>query len=222
VTISLYTHWYQSDRKTMVGGKSLGCTTCRKRKVKVCIWIVIKSRGRIQATDRIQCDGRFPKCANCERGGRQCGGPKSQIIRFVKPGTEEHIKKDQVSDSLKILTQPTGDRSQLLALDLIHRLTEVKEEGFQLQQLGGFYSLLPSRVGHNLALDSALKCILLAHKNFLGRGKSSKQEDVKYYDEAVSLVRRDLERHQSKTSSETLCASMILGTYEVKSEWRLW
>jgi hypothetical protein len=68
---------------------------------------------------------------------------KSQFIRFVKPGTEEHIKKDQVSDSLKILTHPTSDRSKLLAFDLIHRLTEVKEEGFQLQQLGGFYSLLP-------------------------------------------------------------------------------
>lgn len=123
----------------------------------------------------IQCDGRLPKCANCERGGRQCGSPKSQFICFVKPGTEEHIKKDQVSDSLKILTQPTSDHSQLLAFDLIHRLTEVKEEGFRLQQLGGLYFLLPSRVGPNPALDSALKCILLAHKDFLDRGKNSTQ-----------------------------------------------
>lgn len=161
-----------------------------------------------------QCDERSPTCSNCERGGHQCSGPKSRFICVLRPGREEHMSPEAKSNQL--LVQPTSSRAQMLAFDLVERLNEVKEIGYQVQQLGGYFSFLPSRVGNNAALDAALRCFLSAHRNLLPIGSACRREqELQDYNNAICLVRRDIEIARDKTSSETVCAAMILANYEV-------
>lgn len=125
----------------------------------------------------------------------EAGASKSRFIRVLHPGAEEHM-------SLTLLAQPTSSPSQSLAFDLAERLDEVKEIGFQLQQLGALFSFVPSRVGHNAGLDCALRCLLIAHRNLLSSNKSSQKEEQQNYNQALSLI-RDIGVLQNKTSSET-------------------
>ncbi|KAE9379533.1 hypothetical protein N431DRAFT_500082 [Stipitochalara longipes BDJ] len=178
----------------MVGAKSVGCATCKRRKIK--------------------CDERFPVCANCERAKRHCPGPKARFIRFIGPGNEEHMRGDTVQ--ITVLTRPPScSRSESLAASLASRLNGIKEIGYQLQTLGKFFPHIVPRVGHNPALDAAVKCLLGAHKSFIARSKTSCNDDLRNYNHALSLIRKDLNQYQSRTPSETICAAMLLCRYEI-------
>jgi hypothetical protein len=145
---------------------------------------------------------------------RHCTGPKSRFIRYIEPGAEEHMKGDKVAIT-RLSIRPPSSNSESLAADLVSRLNGIKEVGYQLQALGEYFPYLPSRVGHNPALDAALRCLLGAHQNILSWKSTSFDEDLKKYIYALSLIRRDLDRLQSRTPSETVCAAMMLSTYEV-------
>lgn len=163
-----------------------------------------------------QCDERFPTCANCERSGRVCPGPKSRFIAYVEPGKEEHLDFGNSSaTTLNLL--PAHSADQELAYELVHRLESVQYVGSQLQMIGRFFHHLPSRVGHSAALDAALRALLHEHRAFIEYGSSVRtSEDVKDYSEALRLIRNDLTSHRSKTSTETICAALVLGLYEVR------
>ncbi len=100
----------------------------------------------------------------------------------------------------------------------MHRLHSIENVGFQLQRLGVVIPFLPSRIGKNRALDAAVRCLLQAHRSLLEMGKNIYNEGIDSYNEAVALIRKDLNERQDKTSSETVCAALILSTYEVS--WR--
>ena len=116
---------------------------------------------------------------------------------------------------IKFSVQPGSSRSQLIAADLASRLSGIEQIGYKLQLFGQFMSYLPSRVGHNPALDAALRCLLVAHQGLTSRRTTSFHQDLHDYNEALSLVRKDLDLLRDKTPSETVCAAMILSTYEV-------
>ena len=116
----------------------------------------------------------------------------------------------------QVLVNPKGSRSETLAFDLVERLGEVKEVGYQIQHLGAYFAFLPSRVGHNAGLDAALRCFLSAHRNLLRKESAHVREcEVQDYNQALRLIRQDIEVARDKTPSETVCAAMILASYEV-------
>ncbi|KAN0114622.1 hypothetical protein V8E51_004166 [Hyaloscypha variabilis] len=178
----------------MVGAKSVGCATCKRRKIK--------------------CDERFPICANCERAKGHCPGPKARFIRFTGPGNEEHMRGDTVQ--ITILPRPPScSSSESLAATLATRLDGIKEIGYQLQTLGKFFPDIVPRVGHSPALDAAVKCLLDAHQRFIVGKISSCDEHLRNDNHAMYLIRKDLNQLRSRTPSETVCASMLLCRYEV-------
>ncbi|CZR59528.1 uncharacterized protein PAC_09422 [Phialocephala subalpina] len=178
----------------MVGVKSLGCAECKRRKVK--------------------CDQRFPTCVKCERLGFACSGPKSHFIRFVRPGGEEHINSITRSQCAK-LKSPASTTSERLAAELVQCLRSIENVGFQCRCLGLFMTFLPSRIGYNSALDAAVRCLVQAHQYLLCQGKKTVVECLDDYNEAVALIRKDLNHGQAQTSSETVCAALILPSYEI-------
>ena len=162
-----------------------------------------------------QCDERFPICANCERSKRHCPGPKARFIRFIGPGNEEHVRGDTVHITA-LSRPPSCSRSESLAAKLASRLDGIKEIGYQLQALGNFFPYIVPRLGHNAALDAAVKCLLGAHQTFIAGNRTSSDQDVKSYNHAMSLIRTDLNQLQRRTPSETIYASMLLCRYEVR------
>lgn len=161
-----------------------------------------------------QCDQRLPKCANCERLSRCCSGPKSRFIRFLGPKTEVHMKMVTESHS-STLKSPSSTLSESLAAELVRRLGDIENVGFQLQCLGIFIPFLPSHIGHNRALDAAIRCLLQSHSSLLYNRKSPYTESLESYNKAVTLIRRDLHDKGTKTPSETVCAALVLSFYEV-------
>jgi hypothetical protein len=99
--------------------------------------------------------------------------------------------------------------------ELVDRLENVQQSGSRLQLLGRVFPALVARIGHNAALDAALKALLDVHGQFLRSGRNTKTNDMGHYAEALCLIRKDLDLQRSKTSSETVCAAHILALYEV-------
>ncbi|KAE9362811.1 hypothetical protein N431DRAFT_499171 [Stipitochalara longipes BDJ] len=175
----------------MIGAKSDGCAPCKRRKIK--------------------CNEKFPVCRNCERGGRDCPSPKSRFIRFIKPGREMHIEERVTTKFPMVIASST---SQSLAIELVDRFASVKDISYQLQNLAAFFDLLLTHIGHNAALDAAVKCMLDKHRIILTQKIPPVDTDLRYYDRAVALLRRDLTVFGSETPPETVCAAHLLLCYE--------
>jgi len=117
---------------------------------------------------------------------------------------------------ITILPRPQScSPSDSLASALASRLDGIKEIGYQLQALGNFFPYIVPRLGHSPALDAAAKCLLDAHHSFIAGQKTSCDKDVRGYNHAMSLIRKDLNQLQKRTTSETICASMLLCLYKV-------
>ena len=114
-----------------------------------------------------------------------------------------------------LCSSPASSGSDMLGMDLMSRLVGIEKTGSQLQLLGNFFSYLPSRLGYNPALDASLKCLLSVHQSLLGLNRHCFEEDLRSYNQAVSLIREDLRSFQKRVPSETVCAAMILLSCEV-------
>jgi hypothetical protein len=120
-------------------------------------------------------------------------------------------------DAIRIglLHSPARSQSESLAALLAARLDGIEESGYQLQALGIFFPYLVPRVGHSPALDAAVKCLLGAHQNLISGIETSCNKDLLNYNHALSLIRKDLSHVKSRTTTETVCASLLLCRYEV-------
>lgn len=125
------------------------------------------------------------------------------------------MKRDELA-IVKFSTRPTTSQAELLAADIVSRMSEAEFTGYNLKCLGSFFEFLPPRVGHNPALDAALRCLLHVHRQVCSNEVARLHEDFQSYSQALSLIRKDITRFQSKTPSETLCAAMLLSLYEVR------
>lgn len=106
----------------MVGvpGRSRGCSTCRKRKIKVCTRKILS--GSISPSNTIgQCDRTIPQCTQCRRSERVCSGPRtgaffsSTIVR--QEGTESReTTLASVSRQGAVPTSPDGQKQPYLSL----------------------------------------------------------------------------------------------------------
>ena len=161
----------------------------------------------------IQCDERFPSCVRCERSGFPCPGPKSRMIRFFKPGAkEEHINYRS-----EVPPGPTQTSSELLNLELVERLKQVKSVGYQLQQFGKLFDHLPSQIGTNAALDASVRTFLEAHRRALHDGSKleAQRKDLYYYTQALAVLQQDIHNYRSDIPPGSVCAATILSLYEV-------
>ncbi|KAL6247935.1 hypothetical protein RBB50_005283 [Rhinocladiella similis] len=104
-----------------------------------------------------------------------------------------------------------------LAASLAEALDWPSEFGQRLQQMGAHYRHLPYRLGHSKALDAAVACVLTSY-NLVSRGQPHNESvELVNYGVAIRTLREEmsLADHASTTSSETLCAALIIAQYEL-------
>ena len=101
-----------------------------------------------------------------------------------------------------------------LAQALVHAL-EVGDTGYRISALGSFLCLLPPRIGHNVALDAAVSCLVHAHSAVLQSTSSFLEANIKYSLDAVQKLKSCLEDPEDGVSSNTLCAALTLSVIEV-------
>ena len=113
-----------------------------------------------------------------------------------------------------VLTSPSTHLASLL----IAHLSPVIYRSYNLESLSGHYMVhIPSRIGHNAGLDSAVRCICTSHSMFLKHVPEDRRIMCKLYLEAIRHLQETLRRLIANEISEILCASMLLRLFEVIS-----
>ncbi|KAI1457956.1 hypothetical protein F4805DRAFT_467031 [Annulohypoxylon moriforme] len=201
----------------MVGAlKRNRCDTCRKRKVK--------------------CDECWPICGQCKRSNRFC--PPRSALKIVDDGAKVRSamqgkmtpypgrgdsSNSQSSGSILVGTnrnvnvdvnRPTPlTPSERLAFGLINSL-QVDNQSYRLSVIGEFMWEVPRHLGRSDALDAVTNCLIVTHKNVLDGGHQDSQIHPQSYNRALQSVRKAIIHPKSWSSSDTLCATILLHRLE--------
>jgi hypothetical protein len=88
--------------------------------------------------------------------------------------------------------------------------------GKSLIAFGKFVPEMPGHVGIHKAFDLSLEALCLAHSSLLTGKNENLVQSRHFYALALIELRYCLGDPQRATSAETLCATMMLGIYEVR------
>jgi hypothetical protein len=80
---------------------------------------------------------------------------------------------------------------------------------------GPFIQEVPARIGHNPALDAAVAVLVNAHTSLMYNKTSNDIVSINLYLRAIKTLQSCLEDSQEGMSTNTLCASVLLGLVEV-------
>jgi hypothetical protein len=125
---------------------------------------------------------------------------------------------NQIAEKLHAVETP-GSLPSSSSFSLSRKLVWLLEEdinfGMKIQSLGLFLSHIPSRLGHNKALDDATDCICSAYISiFEPAGRGSNVNRYKYLLALKSLRQSILDESQA-LSSNVLAAAVLMSWYEV-------
>ncbi|CEJ91330.1 hypothetical protein VHEMI07049 [[Torrubiella] hemipterigena] len=182
-----------------------GCLVCRQR--------------------RIKCDESRPFCFKCQSSGRICEGyPGSydrnnhRDKRFILPKAMPQLPKT-VMDSL-------CDALDIMRLSPIARLGAVGKESADLlidkqlavsQKTRSYFHELPRVIGHEPALDTAIKSVCLLMKSTVqgvATGKQSQNLAFNQYGRALTTMQHAIWDPARAKSTLTLCAIELLCCFE--------
>jgi hypothetical protein len=82
---------------------------------------------------------------------------------------------------------------------------------------GPFINEVPQRIGNNAALDAAVAVLVNAHSSLVHKKLSSEIVSPELYLRAIKTLQTCLEDPLKGMSSNTLCASIVLGLVEVNA-----
>ncbi|GIJ86872.1 hypothetical protein Asppvi_005770 [Aspergillus pseudoviridinutans] len=172
-----------------------------------------------------------PQCVACVKAGWACPG-YSRRWRFVDEmdglkklySKKRYIFDEQCNDHWK----STWDGQEIVLWDMqlntigahnaamfIYFLENPRTQAaFPLAYHGSFYRHIPSRLGHNMALDSGISCLCSI---FIERltGQNTTTAILEEYVKSLRRLRRMLNDSKSNQDAETLCASIILQLCEL-------
>ncbi|KAJ9618575.1 hypothetical protein H2204_012994 [Knufia peltigerae] len=143
----------------------------------------------------------------------------SSIVSQQIRGSSSDHGHHGAGKSSTTMIPPTVPLSQAarLAASLAEALDWPSEFGHRLQQMGAHYRHLPYRLGHSKALDAAVTCVLASY-NLVSHGLPHDESvELANYGVAIRALREELSLadHPATTSSETLCAALIIAQYEL-------
>lgn len=113
---------------------------------------------------------------------------------------------------------PSPSQDQQLAHALI-AATRTGSAGHRMSVFGSFIQEVPARIGHNPALDAAVTVLVNVHTSLVYKKAANEIVSPELYIRAIKTLQTCLEHPQLGLSSETLCASILLGLVEVRSAW---
>ena len=215
--------------------RSLACSTCKERKIKASERLVfVKLYHCYWALTESKCDLSSPACSQCRKSNWTRPGytspqigfcDESQAVRqryassITRPCKPSNVARHPTFSnqqtaplSTMVLTSPASH----LASFLIAHLSPKIYGSFDLKALSGHYLVhVPSRIGYNAGLDSAVKCICTTHSMFLRHVPEDRYLMRKLYLVAIGHLQNALRRPFAEVTSEILCASMLLRLFEV-------
>jgi hypothetical protein len=121
------------------------------------------------------------------------------------------------SSSPPVLKAPSLSRGEKLASALAASFKS-PPYGYQLHHLGRYITEIPRRLGHNAALDIAVECLLQSHTQLLQAIQSSQpsSQPSPEYMRALQTLQHVIADPVLGTSTETVCATMLMAHYEVR------
>ena len=114
------------------------------------------------------------------------------------------------------LRQPSPSQHHELAHALVIAMTS-GSTGIRLSVFGPFIQEVPSRIGHNPALDAAVAVLVYAHKSLLQKKVANEIVNPNLYLRAIKTLQLSLEDPTQGLSTNTLCASVLLSLVEVRA-----
>lgn len=109
---------------------------------------------------------------------------------------------------------PSMSNDHELARALI-TATTTGHSGHRMSVFGPFINEVPSRIGHNAALDSAVAVLVDAHRSLVHKKMASEILNPHLYLKAIKTLQLCLEDRDIGMSANTLCASVLLSLVEV-------
>lgn len=112
------------------------------------------------------------------------------------------------------LRQPSPSQHYELSRTLVNTI-QAGSVGLQMSVFGPFIQEVPARIGHNPALDAAVAVLINAHTSLMYRRTSNDIVSINLYLRAIKTLQSCLEDPKQGMSTNTLCASVLLGLVEV-------
>lgn len=113
-----------------------------------------------------------------------------------------------------LLRQPSPSQHYQLSRALAATIN-AGSVGLQMSVFGHFIQEVPSRIGHSPALDAAVAVLINAHTSLMFKKSSNDVVSINLYLRAIKMLQCCLEDSREGMSTNTLCASVLLGLVEV-------
>ncbi|KAJ8109022.1 hypothetical protein OPT61_g7757 [Boeremia exigua] len=111
------------------------------------------------------------------------------------------------------LRQPSLSQQHELSRALVAAIT-AGSVGLQMSVFGSFIQEVPARIGHNPALDAAVAVLINTHASLMYKKTSNDIVSINLYLRAIKTLQGCLEDSREGMSTNTLCASVLLGLVE--------
>lgn len=176
-----------------------------------------------QSLSHDKCDEKQPTCGRCLRLKLPCVGSGQQRYKFkyerqcsLKSNQGQMITLNICKENKKVTPPlgipPTcpGDQITSLTGSFVGAIKRTNDLRYNLWwSFGIFLDDVPRRIGTSQVLDRAVDALITAHANFCCRHSAS-VEALSKYSSALRTLRVCLEDPIQASSSNTLCAVMIL------------
>lgn len=172
---------------------------------------------------KIKCDEKRPICRRCEIAGRHCE-PSPTVSAEHPIGKMMHSRLfDGSPDVLDLLRLVPVSVAGLSGDDKVHIGSDMRLS--ISQRMASYVFELPSRVGYNAALDTAIGCVAAAlrwRSSMRHYGVGSSEDFLSLYGKALQAIQWSIEDSVQCISAETLAATELLCMFEVSilsSQW---
>lgn len=144
-------------------------------------------------------------------------------FRISQKGLSIHKRSPRRSSTISLspprspfLRQPSPCQHYELARALV-AATTTGGAGVRMSVFGPFIQEVPSRIGHNAALDAAAAVLVSAHTSLVNKKSSTEIVNPHLYLRAIKTLQACLDDPQQGMSANTLCASVLLSLVEVST-----
>ncbi|KAF2739538.1 hypothetical protein EJ04DRAFT_549217 [Polyplosphaeria fusca] len=124
-----------------------------------------------------------------------------------------HRTSDSASSPPTLPRLPSPSQHQDLSRAFVDALC-VGGAGHQMSAFGPFIRDVPARIGHNVALDASVACLVNAHSSMVHKRRANEIVSPRLYLRAVQALQTCLDDPCQGMSSDTLCASVLLSIVE--------
>ena len=156
-----------------------------------------------------------PPGKNDDSSCKSSTAPESKLIECTSHKSSA-LHRDVGQGAFDLLLQATMNLapSDQLCRAFLDSL-QMHPQAYNLQVIGAFAWEMPRRFGSSDALDNVAACMLASHRAIVRGASSSSRIDPKMYSRALSSVYAAISDPNQWSSSNTLCAILLLQRIEV-------